>query len=358
MARPVWTGVISFGLVSVPVALYSATREHDVSFHQFEKGTSDRIRYHRVNERTGKEVDYEDIVRGADIGGDQYVMLDPEELEAIAPGRSRSLEIHTFVDLDEVDPIYYQKSYYLAPGSEETGKTYALLRDAMANANRAAIGTLVMRNKEYLAAIRPQDDVLVLETMFFADEVRDPHKELDELPGDVRLRAQELKMARQLIDSMSGPWTPEDHRDTYTDRVNELIEAKKEGAEVTLAEQAPDATKASDLMEVLRRSVEAAKQRRGAGTKAKKAATAKTSTTAKKQSSAAKKSTAHKATAKKSAAKKATAKKATGEKATAKKATAKKSVAKQSTAKKATTAKKAAKSGSKARKSTAARKAA
>jgi DNA end-binding protein Ku len=338
MARPVWTGVISFGLVSVPVALYSATREHDVSFHQFEKGTSDRIRYHRVNERTGKEVDYEDIVRGADVGGGQYVMLDPDELDAIAPGRSRTLEIHTFVDLDEVDPIYYQKSYFLAPGSEESGKTYALLRDAMADANRVAIGTLVMRNKEYLAAIRAQDEVLVLETMFFADEVRDPHNEIDELPGELRLRSQELKMARQLIDSMSGPWTPEDHRDTYTDRVNELIEAKRQGAEVTLAEQAPDATKATELMEVLRRSVEAAKHRRGAGTKAKKATTAKTSTTAKKRSSATKEITAQKSAARKSAAKKSPAKK--------------------STAKKATTAKKAAKSGSKARKSTAARKAA
>jgi DNA end-binding protein Ku len=341
MARPVWTGVISFGLVSVPVALYPATREHDVSFHQFEKGTSDRIRYRRVNERTGKEVDYEDIVRGADVGGGQYVMLVPEELEAIAPGRSRSLEIHTFVDIDEIDPIYYQKSYFLAPGSEETAKTYALLRDSMANANRAAIGTLVMRNKEYLAAIRPQDDVLVLETMFFADEVRDPHKEIDELPGDVRLRSQELKMARQLIDSMSGPWKPEDHRDTYTDRVNELIEAKGQGAEVTLAEQAPDATKATDLMEVLRRSVEAAKGRRGAAT-AKKAPTAKKATTAKKRSSAAKKSAAQKSAAPKTTAKKSAARKSTGDKSTAKK----------------TTAKKAAKSGSKARKSTARQKAA
>jgi DNA end-binding protein Ku len=183
MARSIWTGVISFGLVSVPVALYSATREHEVSFHQFEKDTADRIRYQRVNERTGKQVDYDDIVKGAEVSDDKYVMLDPEELDSIAPGRSRSLDIHAFVDLAEIDPIYFQKAYYLGPGSEETAKTYALLREAIRETNRAAVGTLVMRGKEYLTAIRPVDNVLVLHTMFFADEVRDPGRELDGLPG-------------------------------------------------------------------------------------------------------------------------------------------------------------------------------
>jgi DNA end-binding protein Ku len=300
MARPIWTGVISFGLVSVPVRLYSATHEHEVSFHQFEKGTSDRIRYRRVNERTSKEVEYEDIVKGADVGGSNYVMLDPDELDAVAPGRSRALDIHAFVDLDDIDPIYYQKTYFLAPGSEETAKTYALLRDAMTKANRAAIGTLVMRNKEYLTAIRPQDDLLVLETMFFADEVRDPHEELDDLPGKARPRPQELKMATQLIDSMSGPWKPTDYRDTYTDRVKELIDAKKEGAEITLAEQAPEATEVTDLMEVLRRSVEAAKSSRKPAKKAAKK-------TAVKKATGTKKATAKKAAAKKAPAKKAAA---------------------------------------------------
>jgi DNA end-binding protein Ku len=288
MARPLWTGVISFGLVSVPVGLYSATHEHDVSFHQFEKGTSDRIRYHRVNERTGKEVDYEDIVKGADIGGGKYVMLDPDELDAVAPGRSRALDIYTFVDLDEIDPIYFQKTYYLGPGSEETAKTYALLRDAMAEANRAAIGMLVMRNRQYLVAIRPQDHLLVLETMYFADEVRDPQDQIDKIPGKVRLRPEELKMATQLIDSMSGSWKPTEYRDTYTDRVNELIKAKKRGKEVTVAEEAPEATQATDLMEVLRRSVESAKQSRSSrkATPAKRAGAAKKTTPAKKATTA------------------------------------------------------------------------
>jgi DNA end-binding protein Ku len=262
--------VISFGLVSVPVALYSATKAHDVSFNQFQKGTSDRIRYQRVNERTGKEVDYQDIVRGADVGNGKYVMVESGELDAVAPGRSRSLDIHTFVDLDEIDPIYFQKSYYLAPGSEETAKTYALLRDALADANRAAIGTLVMRGKEYLTAIRPDNNLLVLETMFFADEIRDPKEQVDRIPARAKGRPEELKMAGQLIDSMAGAWNPKEFRDTYADRVEQLINAKKKGAEVTVAEEAPEPTNVVDLTDALRASVEAARQRR-TGTGAKKA---------------------------------------------------------------------------------------
>jgi DNA end-binding protein Ku len=297
VARPIWTGAITFGLVSVPVAMYSATHEHEVSFHQFQKGTADRIRNRRVNERTGDEVDYDDIVKGADVGGGDYVMLDQDELDAVAPGRSRSLDIHRFVDLDEIDPIYYQKTYYLGPGSDETTKVYALLRDAMADANRAAIGTLVMRGKEYLTAIRPDGDLLVLQTMYFADEVRDPKEQIDELPGRNRAKPAELHMATQLIDSMSGRWKPDDFRDTYTERVNELIEAKKAGKEVTAAQAAPEPTDAGNLLEVLRRSVEAAKKSRdpaggGSGARAKsggaaaKKAAIKTTTKAKTNSKA------------------------------------------------------------------------
>jgi DNA end-binding protein Ku len=268
MARPIWTGVISFGLVSVPVAIYSATQAHEVSFHQFETGTTDRIRYQRVNERTGEDVDFAKIAKGADVGGGKYVMISSDELDAIAPGRSRSLEIQAFVSLDEIDPIFYQKTYFLAPANDEATKTYALLRDAMASTKRAAIATLVMRGKEYLAAIRPDDDLLVLETMFFADEVRDAHEELDRLPGRMRLRPAELTMAEQLIGSMTGEWRPDDYRDTYTDRVHELIEAKKNGAEVNVAEVAPQATNVVDLMDVLRRSVAAAQGRTDGARKA------------------------------------------------------------------------------------------
>jgi len=312
MARPIWTGAITFGLVSVPVAMYSATHEHEVSFHQFEKDTADRIRYRRVNERTGKEVDYDDIVKGADVGGGEYVMLDADELDSVAPGRSRSLEIDRFVDLDDIDPIYYQKTYYLGPGSEETAKVYGLLRDALTDANRAAIGTLVMRGKEYLAAIRADGDLMVLQTMFFADEVRDPKAEIDGLPRRGAAKKAELSMAQQLIDSMAGPWRPEEFRDTYTDRVNDLIKQKKAGKEITAASPAPEPTNVTDLFEVLRRSVEDAQKRRGrpAGKPAKKASKKASKPAAKKATT---KTVAKRATPKKAAQRKASAKKAAPE---------------------------------------------
>jgi DNA end-binding protein Ku len=313
MARSIWTGVISFGLVAVPVKLYPATQDHDVSFHQFEKGTSDRIRYQRVNERTGKEVDYSDIVKGADVGGGRYVMLDADELDSVAPGRSRTLDIHTFIDQADINPIFYQKAYYLAPGSDETARTYALLRDAMTEADRVAIGTLVMRGKQYLAAIRPADALLVLETMYFADEIRDPGDELDSVPSRTKAKPNELKTAVQLIDSMTGPWKPTEFRDTYTDRVNDLIEAKRKGNEITMADEAPEPTNVADLMTALRASVEAAKQRRSGAKPASRSA---------KKTTAEKKTTAAKKTAKAAQAKKPDAKKPAPAKSTkARKAT-------------------------------------
>ncbi len=142
MARAIWTGAINFGLVSIPVGLYSATEDHTVHFHQFQRGTADRIRYQRVNARTGKEVDYADIVKGRDIGGGDFVIVEPEELEAVAPGRSRSIDITSFVCLDEIDPVYFQKTYWIAPGGEQYTRPYALLVEAMARTNRAGIATL------------------------------------------------------------------------------------------------------------------------------------------------------------------------------------------------------------------------
>jgi DNA end-binding protein Ku len=308
MARPIWTGAITFGLVSVPVRLYSATHEHEVSFHQFEKDTTDRIRYKRVNERTGKEVDYDDIVKGADVGGGKYVMLDADELDSVAPGRSRSLQIDRFVDLGDIDPIYYQKTYYLGPGGEDTAKVYGLLRDAMTDANRAAIGTLVMRGKEYLAAIRAEGNLLVLQTMYFADEVRDPEDEIEGLPRKGAAKKSELSMAQQLIDSMAGAWKPADFRDTYTDRVHKLIEQKKAGEEVTVSEPAPEPTNVTDLFDVLKRSVENAQKQRG------KSSSSSSSSSSSRSTSPAKKTAAKKTAATKTAAKKAPAKKAAARK--------------------------------------------
>jgi DNA end-binding protein Ku len=242
------------------VELYSATESHRPAFHQFEEGTADRIRYQRVNERTGDEVDYSDIVKGADTGGGNYVILEQDELDSVAPGRSRSLDIHTFVDLDEIDSIYFDKTYFLGPGSDEAAKPYALLRAAMRDSGKAAIASFVMRSKEYLAAVRADGGLLALETLFFADEVRDPRAEIGNLPGRVKPSRQETRMARQLVDSMSGPWEPSDYRDTYTDRVNELIEAKKSEKEFRPASEPPAATDVSDLTAVLKASVDAAKK--------------------------------------------------------------------------------------------------
>jgi DNA end-binding protein Ku len=252
--------VLSFGLVVVPVKLYSATEAHRPAFHQFAEGTADRVRYQRVNERTGDEVGYSDVVKGADTGGGNYVMLDQDELDSVAPGQSRSLDIHTFVDLDEIDAIYFNKTYFLGPDGEEAARPYALLRDAMADSGKAAIASFVMRGKEHLAAVRADSGLLVLETLFFADEVRDPRAEIGNLPDKVKVSEQEMRMARQLVDSMSGRWTPPDYRDTYTDRVNDLIEAKKNEKEAQPAAGPPAATNVTDLTAALQASVEAAKK--------------------------------------------------------------------------------------------------
>lgn len=261
MARAIWSGSINFGLVSIPVAMYSATEDHTVHFHQFQRGTADRIRYQRINERTGKEVDYADIVKGAEVGGGDYVIVEPEELDAIAPGRSRTLDITRFVDLNEIDPVYFQKTYWLAPTSEEYTRPYALLREAMARANRAGIATFVMRGKEYLAAIRADDGALALHTLFFADEIRNPADELDNLPEQAPTSGKELDMAKTLIESLSGPWQPQDYHDTYTERVERLIDDKRRGGEVVAEAEPPVPTEMSDLLEALQRSISSAQRK-------------------------------------------------------------------------------------------------
>ncbi|MBP2370664.1 non-homologous end joining protein Ku [Pseudonocardia parietis] len=269
MARAIWTGAITFGLVSIPVGLFAATEDHTVHFHQFERGTSDRVRNQRVNERTGEQVDHGDIVKGADVGGGDHVVVEPSELESIAPGRSQSLEISDFVDLDEIDPLYFQRTYWLAPTGDGEAGPYALLLQAMTETGRAAIGTFVMRGKEYLAAIRADRDVLALETLYFADEVRDPRAELEHLPGPRRggRDDRELDMATRLIESMSARWEPEQYHDTYRERVEQLIEDKRRGREVVTEAEAPEPTGMSDLLEALQRSVDDA---RGGGSGAGK----------------------------------------------------------------------------------------
>ena len=258
MARAIWTGAVTFGLVNVPVGLYAATEDKSVHFNQFERGTSSRIRYKRINEDTGEEVDYEDIVKGEDIGDGRYVIVTPEDLEEIQPNRSRVIDISDFVDVAEIDPVYYEKTYYLAPQDDAAQRAYALLLQAMERAGRVGIATFVMRSKQYLAAIRPQGDVLTLETMFFADEVRDPVEEIEQLPVKHSFTSRDLDTAVSLIDTMSTDWDPTNYRDTYRDRVNELIEARRRGEEVVTQDSPNTSDNVVDLMAALRASVEAA----------------------------------------------------------------------------------------------------
>ncbi len=336
MARAIWTGSVSFGLVNVPVGLYSATEDHDVHFHQFEKGTTARVRNQRVNENTGDEVAYQDVVKGAELSDGGYVMITQEELESVEPTRSRTIDITDFVDAAEIDPIYYQKSYYLAPSDDSAKKAYTLLVRAMDKAQRIGVATFVMRGKQYLGAIRPSGNVLVLETMYFADEVRDPTKELDQLPTRAKVGGKDLDMAVNLVKAMTTPWKPQNYRDTYTERVEKLIAAKKKNREIVLAEDTEvDEEKVVDLLSALQASIDSAKGHKAGNTR--------DLPQLKTRKAEAKKSTAKKSTAKKSTAKSGS-KKATTKKATTKKATGKKSSSKSSPTKGSRATKKAASS--------------
>jgi DNA end-binding protein Ku len=266
MARAIWSGSIGFGLVSIPIRLYTATKKRDVRFHEFQEGTGRRIHHKRVAEETEAEVEYEDVVKGYEIDKGEYVIVTPEELEAAKPEATRTIEIRDFVRLSEIDPIYFEKSYYVGP-QEGAGaeRPYALLLRAMQERGKVGIGSFVMREKEHLAAIRPMAGVLVLETMFFPDEVRGI-EEIENLPRDLDVDPKQLRMALELIDSLSSTWEPERYRDSYRERVLELIERKAEGQDF-VTEELTKPGKVRDLMEALRASVEAAKQDRNAGTK-------------------------------------------------------------------------------------------
>jgi len=266
MARPIWTGSVAFGLVNVPVALHTATEDKTIHFNQFQAGTSDRIRYKRVNERTGQEVGLADIVRGFEVSKGDYVLVTDEELDAIGPGRSRTIDIADFVDLAEIDPTYFQKAYYLAPQGEDAMRAYALLYRAMADSGKAGIATFVLHGKQHLAAIRAgQADVLALETMFFADEVRDPRDEIGDLPDAEAPRSRDLTIAKELIDSMAVTWNPANYQDTYREQVEDLIERKQRGEEIVTEAAPPKDSGVVDLGDALRRSLEAQKRRPSTG---------------------------------------------------------------------------------------------
>jgi DNA end-binding protein Ku len=263
MAKAVWTGSLSFGLVNVPVGLYSATEDQSIHFNQFRAGTSERIRNKRVGEQTGDEVAYADIVKGYDLGGGEYVILTPEELTSVAPGPSRTIEVTDFVELSEIDPIYFDKPYFLAPHGKNGDRAYELLRKVMAETNKVAIATFVMSDKQYLVAVRPEKSALVLETLLFADEVRDPVKEIDVLPVQASFEDREIEMAKLLIDSMTTAWQPESYRDTYRERVEALIDQKRQGTVVVSEGQRAEPAPVVDLLAALQASVSAARGRSG-----------------------------------------------------------------------------------------------
>jgi len=259
MARAIWTGALSFGLVNVPVGLFSATEDKSIRFNQFQAGTPDRVRMKRVNERTGEEVPYDQIVKGYDLGGGEYVIVTPEELASVAPGASRTIDISDFVELGDIDPLYFDRSYYLAPVGKGSDRAYALLLEAMSTMHKVALGQFVMRDHQYLVAVRPHADALVLETLRFGDEVRDASDEVDGIPVEASFEARELEMARLLIDSMATEWDPEKYHDTYRAQVEELIERKRQGATiVTEVAEAPPAP-VVDLLAALEASVDAAR---------------------------------------------------------------------------------------------------
>jgi DNA end-binding protein Ku len=264
MPRAIWSGAISFGLVTVPVKLFTATSSHSIDFNQFEKGTGERIRYKRVAENSGKEVEYGDIVKGHEVEDGKYVIVTPEELASVEPTKSRTIDIEDFVDLDDIDPIYWNNTYYLGP-AENVGaeKPYALLLEAMKQSKKVAIARFVMRDKQYLATIRPVGNLLAISTMYFADEVR-AETEVPNTPVKADVTGKELAIAEQLVDSLSATWDPAKYEDTYRDRVMDLIKAKAKGEDIVVEEQ-EEAPKVADLMEALRASVEASKKRASGG---------------------------------------------------------------------------------------------
>ncbi len=278
MPRSMWKGAISFGLVTIPVSVYPATEEKSLRFNQLHDEDGGRIRYKRVCEKDGNEVTFEHIVKGYEVEKDRYVVLTEDDFDAVPLQSSRAIDIVQFVELDQIDPVLFKKSYYLIP--DQTGaKAYALLREAMKQDDRVGIAKVSFRDREHLAALRFKDDAFVLETMFWPDEIR--QAEFGDADVNVDVRKNELEMARQLIDSLTGEWAPEQFSDAYREALLQIVEAKLNGQEIEIVEPEPTA-KVVDLMEALKASVAAAKKTSGTEATSAKKKTAAKKTAAKK----------------------------------------------------------------------------
>jgi DNA end-binding protein Ku len=288
-----WKGAISFGLVTIPVAVYPATEEKTLKFNQLHDEDMGRIRYKRVCSIDGEEVDYEHIVKGYETEKDRYVVITDEDLDAVPVESSRAIDITQFVELDEIDPILFKKSYYLVP--EETGaKAYALLRKALSEENKVGIAKVSFRDKEHLAALRFKDDVFVLETMYWPDEIR--AAEFDTLDAEEKVRANEVDMAKTLIQNLTEPWKPEAYKDEYREALMDIVERKAAGQPIEAPAAAAPA-RVVDLMDALKASVEAAKKKTpsssgGARRSSAKKSAAKKTTAAKKAQPARRKAAA------------------------------------------------------------------
>jgi DNA end-binding protein Ku len=267
MPTSIWTGAISFGLVQVPVKLVGATKSKDVSFNQLEEGTGARIRYRKVSDKTGDEVAADKIVRGFEVSKGKYVVVEPNEIDSLRPKGSHEIEIEEFVDLDDIDPLYFEQPYYLVP-DKRGEKPYALLLDAMKSLNKVAIGRIVIRSKERLVAIRPVDSALCIETMRYADEVLPADKIAPE--SDVKLSEKERTMARQLVESLAAEsFEPEKYHDEYREQLLDLIARKESGEEIVAEPHTEPPAKVLDLVAALEASIaksKTAKDRHPSGT--------------------------------------------------------------------------------------------
>lgn len=264
MPRAIWTGNISFGLVNIPVRLVTAVREHEIRFHQLHEKDGVRLRQRLICPAEDKEVDRKDVVKGFEIAPDQYVIVEAGELEKFLPEASRNIDISDFVDLADIDPVYYDRPYYLLP-EENAARSYHLLVRVMDKAKKVGIATFVMREKQYLAALRPVQGALCVEIMRFADEVV-PVSDLEGVPGNLKVDEKQLKVADQLIAALAGPFDPSKYKDEYQEQVKELLKKKAKGKQIVVppaVEVQP--TKASDLLAALEQSLKAAKEREKVG---------------------------------------------------------------------------------------------
>ena len=259
--RSIWSGAITFGLITIPVGLYTAIEDRDISFHLLSDKDKSRIEYKRVSAKSGREVEWDDIVKGFEYETGKYVVFTPEEIEQIKPESSRAIDVVQFVEASEIDPIYFDRSYFVAP-TKVAVKAYTLFMRALAESDRVAIAKVAIREKERLCALRVRDDVLVLETMNWPDEIREP--KFEQLKTRARVSPEELKMARLLIDQLTGEFEPAKFADSYRERLEDAIDAKINGEEITVSEAAAPSAKVTDLLEALRASVEQTKAKRSA----------------------------------------------------------------------------------------------